>query len=60
MVRSPTGDSDYLDIAAGILKGDTLASYLFRICLDYGLRNLIYLLKEYGFSLKWPEVNKLL
>ena len=30
-VRSPDGDSDYFDIAAGVLQGDTLAPYLFII-----------------------------
>ena len=34
-VRSPDGDTDYLDIVAGVLQGDTLAPYLFIICLDY-------------------------
>ena len=33
-VRSPDGDTDYLDIVAGVLQGDTLAPYLFIICLD--------------------------
>ena len=33
-VRSPDGDTDFLDIIAGVLHGDTLAPYLFIICLD--------------------------
>ena len=33
-VRSPNGDTDYLDIVAGVLQGDTLAPYLFIIYLD--------------------------
>ena len=37
-VRSPDGDTDYFDIVAGVLQGDTLAPYLFIICLDYVLR----------------------
>ena len=37
-VRFPVGDTDYFDIVAGMLKGDTLAPYLFIICLDYVLR----------------------
>ena len=32
-VRSLDGDTDYFDIVAGELQGDTLASYLFIICL---------------------------
>ena len=38
MVRSPDGDTDFFDIIAGVLQGDTLAPYLFIICLDYVLR----------------------
>ena len=34
-VRSPDGDTEYFDIVAGVLQGDTLAPYLFIICLDY-------------------------
>ena len=33
-VRSPDGDTGYFDIVAGVLQGDTLAPYLFIICLD--------------------------
>ena len=31
-VRSPDGDTEYFDIVAGVLQGDTLAPYLFIIC----------------------------
>ena len=34
----PGGDTDFFDIVAGVLLGDTLAPYLFIICLDYVLR----------------------
>ena len=50
-VRSPDGDIDYIDIVAVVLRGDTLASYFFIICLDYGLRTLIDKIKENGFKL---------
>ena len=50
-VRSPDGDSDYFDIVAGVLQGDTLAPYLFIICLDYVLRTSIDKIKENGFEL---------
>ena len=50
-VRSLDGDTDYIDILAGVLQGDTLAPYLFIICLDYVLRTSIDLMKENGFSL---------
>ena len=36
--RSPDGDTDYFDIVAGVLQGDTLAQYIFIICLDYVIR----------------------
>ena len=50
-VRSPDGDTDYFDIVAGILQGDTLAPYLFIICLDYVLRTSNDKIKENGFEL---------
>ena len=28
-------DTEYFDIVAGVLQGDTIAPYLFIICLDY-------------------------
>ena len=50
-VRSPDGDTEYFDIVAGVLQGDTLAPYLFIICLDYMLRKLINKIRENGFEL---------
>ena len=50
-VRSSGGDTDYFDTAAGVLQGDTLAPYLFIICLDYVLRTPIDKMKENGFKL---------
>ena len=48
MVRSPDGDTPYMvyfvyfevyfEITTGVLQGDTLAPFLFIICLDYVLR----------------------
>ena len=40
-IRSPDGDTEYFDIVAGVLQWDTLAPYLFIICLDYVLRTSI-------------------
>ena len=48
---SPDGVTDYFDIVAGVLQGDTLALYLFIICLDYVLRTSIDKIKENGFKL---------
>ena len=50
-VRSPDGDTDDFNIVAGVLQGDTLAPYLFIICLDYVLRTSIDKIKENGFEL---------
>ena len=49
-VCSPGGDTDYFDIVAGVLQGDTLAPYLFIICLDYVLRTSINKIKENSFK----------
>ena len=50
-VRSPDGDTEYFDIVAGVLQGDTLAQYLFIICVDYVLRTSIDKIRENGFEL---------
>ena len=50
-VRSPDEDTEYFDIVAGVLQGDTPASYLFIICLDYVLRTSIDKIRENGFKL---------
>ena len=50
-IQSPDGDTEYFDIVAGVLQGDTLAPYLFIICLDYVLRTSIDKIKENGFEL---------
>ena len=46
----PDGDTDYFDIVAGVLQGDTLAPYLFIICLDYVLGTSTDLMKENGYK----------
>ena len=51
-VHSPNGDTDFFDIFAGILQGDTLVPYLFIICRDYILQTSIDLMKENGYALK--------
>ena len=52
-VRSPDGDTDYFDIVGGVLLGNTLAPYLFIICLDYVLRTSI----DKGKKQKVPHTN---
>ena len=51
-VHSPDGDTDFFDIVACVLQGNTLASYLFIICQDYVLRTSIDLIKDNYFTLK--------
>ena len=64
-IYSPDGDTDYFDIVAGVLQEDTLAPYLFIICLDYVLRTSINKIKENGFKLtkersrRYPAKKKL-
>ena len=50
-VCSPDGDTEYFDIVAGVLQGDTQAPYLFIICLDYVLRTSIDKIRENGLEL---------
>ena len=50
-VRLPDGDTEYFDIVSGVLQGNTLAPYLFIICLYYVLRISIDKIKENGFEL---------
>ena len=41
----------FINLVAGLLQEDTLASYLFIICQDYVLRTSIDKIKENGFEL---------
>ena len=50
-VRFPYGDTDYFDIVASMLQGDTFASYLFIICLDNVLRTSIDIMKDNAYKL---------
>ena len=50
-VRSPDRDTEYFNIVAGVLQGDTLAPYLFIICLDYVLKTSIDKIRENSFEL---------
>ena len=57
-VRPPDGDTDYFDTVAGVLQGDTLATYLFNICLDYVLRTSNDKIKENGFKLTKERIRR--
>ena len=49
--NTPDGNTEYFNIVAGVLQGDTLAQYLFIISLDYVLRTSIDKIRENGFEL---------
>ena len=51
-------DTDYFDIVADVLQGDTLVPYLFIIYLDYVLRTSIDRMKENGFKLAKERSGK--
>ena len=51
-VRTADGDTDFFEVLAGVLQGDTLAPYLFVIVLDYVLRTSIDDNSELGFTLQ--------
>ena len=55
MVRSPDGDAHLFEITSGVLQGDTLAPYLFIICLDYPLRRSLEANKDLGFTLQYAR-----
>ena len=50
-VRSPDGDTDFFDILAGVLQGDTLAPFLFVVCLDDVLRTSVDKISNFGLTL---------
>ena len=50
-VRSPGGDTPFFNITTGFLHGDTIAPFLFIICLDYVLRKSIDFNSELGLQL---------
>ena len=52
MVRWPNVDTDFFDNVTGVLQRDTLAPFLFVICLGYILWTSLDLMKERGFTLK--------
>ena len=47
-VRPTDGDTDFFEILACVLQGDTIAPYLFIICLDYVLLTSIDPLNSCG------------
>ena len=45
-------ETEFFDIWAGVLQGDTLAPFLFVICLDDVLRISVDKFNEYGLTLE--------
>ena len=50
-VESPDGDTDYFGIVAGVLRGGTLASYMYITSKDYVRQTSIGIMKENDFIL---------
>ena len=63
MVRSPDGDTPFFKVTTGVLQGDTIAPFLFIICLDYVIRKSIDCNTELGLQITerkstvYPAVN---
>ena len=60
MVCSSDGVTDLFEIVTGVCRGDTLALYMFIICLDYTLKTSAYQIRENGSLLirQSPPPNK--
>ena len=51
IVRTVDGDTDFINISGGVLQGDTLAHFLFIICLDNVLKKALDRNNDLGFIL---------
>ena len=58
MVQSADGDTDLFEITSGVLQGESLAPYLFIICLDYALRRSLDANKDLGFTLQYARSRR--
>ena len=50
-VITPDGETDFFDIEAGVLQGDTLALFLFIVVLDYVLRLSLDTINDKGLQI---------
>ena len=57
-VRSLDGETDFFNSIAEVLQGDTLAPYLFIICLAHILRTSIDLMKKWFYKKKKKKKKK--
>ena len=44
-------DTEFINISGGVLQGDTLAHFIFKICVDYVLMKALDLNNDLGFTL---------
>ena len=51
-IITPDGPTDFFNISAGVLQGDTLAPFLFIIALDYSLRLSLDTIHDKGITIK--------
>ena len=51
IVRTYDGDTDFINISGGVVQGDTLAPFLFIICLDYVLKKALDRNNDLEFTL---------
>ena len=57
-VLSPDGDTDFFQIKAGVLQGDTLAPFLSILALDYAMRKTTTNPQETGFTLNTQQSRR--
>ena len=50
-------ETDFFDILAGVQQGDTLAPFLFVVCLDYVLRTSVDKISNFGLTLTKARRN---
>ena len=51
IVRTDYGDTEFINISCEVLQGDTLAHFIFIICLDYIFKKALYRNNDLGFTL---------
>ena len=58
-VMSPDGETDFFDILAGVLQGDTLAPFLFIIVIDYIMRKATEGYEHLGLTLSEQRTSRI-
>ena len=57
IVRTNDGDIEFINILGGVLQGDTLAPFLFIVCLEYVFNKALDQNNDLGFTLIEKEQN---